>query len=67
MCASMDKQYAAAKVGRSAELELLAAIKVKVEEHFAEISHGVTSRGEMDNFDDTYDNASAYDNAKFQG
>jgi len=35
MCDAMDRQYAAAKVGRAAELELLAAIEVKVEEHFA--------------------------------
>lgn len=65
MCNSMDVQYAAAKAGRNAELELLAAIVVKVEEHFADISKGATARGELDNFDSTYDNASAYDDKKF--
>jgi len=35
MCAAMDAQYENAKVGRAAELDLLGAINVKVEEHFA--------------------------------
>jgi len=65
MCAAMDRQYDSAKVGRSAELELLAAIKVKVEEHFSKLTSGVTARGEMDNFDDTYDNASDYNKGVF--
>jgi len=61
----MDKQYESAKAGRAAELELLAAIKVKVEEHFANISAGVTARGELDNFDNTYTNESAYEAKEF--
>jgi hypothetical protein len=65
MCAAMDKQYEAAKVGRAFELELLAAIKVKVEEHFANLSGGVVSRGELDDFDSTYENASAYEEKSF--
>jgi len=65
MCAAMDKQYEAAKVGRSRELELLAAIKVKVDEHFAQLASGVVARGELDNFDDTYTNDSAYNKGVF--
>jgi len=64
MCAAMDKQYAAAKEGRAAELELLAAISVKVEEHFAKISAGATARGEMDEFTE-YENASEYNEGVF--
>merc|ERR1712157_517088 len=65
MCAAMDKQYVAAKAGRKAELELLAAIKVKVEEHFAKFSAGVVERGELDNFDNTYTNESEYVKPEF--
>ena len=45
MCTSMDNQYDAAKLGRRNELDLLAAIKIKVEEHFAKLSGGVVERG----------------------
>ena len=65
MCHAMDVQYESAKAGRKAELELLAAITLKVEEHFAKFSAGVVERGELDNFDNTYDNASAYDHQSF--
>merc|ERR1712141_139716 len=65
MCHAMDVQYESAKAGRKAELELLAAITVKVEEHFAKFSEGVVARGELDNFDNTYENASAYDHQSF--
>merc|ERR1712216_882390 len=65
MCHAMDVQYASAKAGRSAELELLAAITVKVEEHFANITGTARTRGELDNFDSTYSNASAYDEQEF--
>jgi len=61
----MDVQYAAAKEGRAAELELLAAIKVKVEEHFAQLADGVVERGKLDNFDNTYTNASEYEEKEF--
>jgi len=65
MCAAMDKQYEAAKTGRSRELELLAAIKLKVDEHFSQLSAGVVAKGELDNFDDTYSNVSEYNKGVF--
>jgi len=65
MCHMMDQQYESAKAGRAAELELLAAIKVKVDEHFAKFSEGVVERGKLDNFDNTYTNESEYVKPEF--
>jgi len=66
MCHAMDVQYANQKAARAAELELLAAIQVKVEEHYANIASDVHARGALDNFDNTYTNASEYDHQEFQ-
>jgi len=65
MCHAMDLQYESAKAGRAAEQELLAAIELKVEEHYANIAAGVHARGALDNFDDTYVNENAYEEATF--
>lgn len=47
MCNSMREQFVKASAARKDELELLAAIKIKVEERYAQISKGATKRGEM--------------------
>ena len=58
----MDKQYDSAKEGRMNELNLISAISMKVEEHYAKLAgkDSVQASGQLDNFDNTYDNEYDY-------
>jgi hypothetical protein len=51
LCGAVAEEYRVASEARAEELELLATISERVEARFAEISSGVTERGEMDEFE----------------
>jgi hypothetical protein len=59
LCQSVADEYASATASRKEELELLAAIRARVEARFGQLSEGVTERGEEDEF--TYTNDYAYE------
>jgi len=63
LCTAVDAEYKNATEARKEELELLGAIRERVEARFAQLSKGVTERGQQDNF--TYENASDYDHQEF--
>lgn len=65
MCDSVEAEYFTSTEARKEELELLAAITERVEARFAEVSGGVTARGETDAEDFEYNNATAYDDTGF--
>lgn len=63
LCAAIEEEYTNASAARKEELELLAAIRERVESRFAQLSKGVTERGTQDEF--TYENASEYEHKEF--
>jgi len=57
LCNSVAEEYTAATASRKQELELLSAIRERVEARFGQLSEGVTARGEEDTFTSTNDYA----------
>jgi hypothetical protein len=64
LCTACEDEYKSASKSRRQELKLLAAIQERVEARFANLSEGVTERGEADSF--SYENKSAYEQKSFQ-
>jgi PBP1b-binding outer membrane lipoprotein LpoB len=60
---SVADEYASATASRKEELELLSAIRERVEARFSELSEDVVERGEEDTF--TYTNEYAYEEPEF--
>jgi hypothetical protein len=60
LCGSVDQEYTASTQARKNELELLGAIRERVEARFAEISSGVRNEDDL-----SYHNASEYENDSF--
>lgn len=56
LCEAVADEYHTSSEARSEELELLEVITERVEARFAELSDGVTSRGETDAEDFAYSN-----------
>jgi len=63
LCNSVEEEYKSASSARKQELELLAAIRERVEARFAQLSTGVKDRGTQDEF--TYSNDYAYEQPQF--
>jgi len=63
LCNATENEYQSATAARKQELELLGAIRQRVEARFAQLSKGVTERGEQDEF--TYTNQSEYETSTF--
>jgi len=64
LCDSVAAEYQSATASRKEELELLAAIRERVEARFAEISTDVQERANEDTF--SYTNEYAYEKPEFQ-
>lgn len=63
LCQSVADEYASASASRKEELELLAAIRERVQARFSELTEDVTARGVQDEF--TYSNEYAYEQPAF--
>lgn len=68
VCAAFQKEYDQATAARTEEKSLLAAIRAKVEERFAQLEgkESVQTRGRQDKEDWTYENQSEHQDVKFE-
>jgi len=64
LCDAVTHEYNSASESRREELDLLKAIRERVDARFGQLSEGVTERGEQDEF--TYTNDYAYEQPEFQ-
>ena len=64
LCEAVAQEYNSATESRREELDLLKAIKERVEARFSELSDGVKDRADQDSF--SYENTYAYDQPEFQ-
>jgi len=64
LCDAVTHEYNSASESRREELDLLKAIRERVDARFGQLSEGVTERGEQDEF--SYSNEYAYEQPEFQ-